>query len=92
MLSRPDQRRSTLAMLGDPLQWFDRLLSMSFVRLAPCTPAMLVAATRLPGDLHGDPADRLLIATAREMKCPLATRDTRIKIYAEAGHLQVIPC
>ena len=39
-----------------------------------------------------DPADRLLIATARELKVPLVTRDRRILDYAAQGHVDAIAC
>ena len=46
----------------------------------------------MPGTLHRDPADRLLIATARDLGAPLVTRDARILAYAAQGHLDAIPC
>jgi PIN domain nuclease of toxin-antitoxin system len=46
----------------------------------------------LPGELHADPADRLLIATARQLGVPLVTRDRRILDYAAQGHVDAIPC
>jgi PIN domain nuclease of toxin-antitoxin system len=92
MLSRPSERRSTLRLAVDPLTWFEKLSSLSFIRQAPCTPAILVAASRLPGEVHGDPVDRLLIATARETNCHLMTRDRNIRAYADAGHVEVIVC
>jgi PIN domain nuclease of toxin-antitoxin system len=39
------------------------------------------AAYSLPGEIHGDPADRILIATARLLKLTLITADTRILEY-----------
>jgi PIN domain nuclease of toxin-antitoxin system len=44
----------------------------------------------LPGEMHGDPADRFLIATARRRRVPLATHDRRIIEYGRAGHLNVL--
>ena len=41
---------------------------------------------------HGDPADRLIIATARHLGTPVVTRDAKIRAYAEAGHVRVVPC
>ncbi len=60
--------------------------------LATLTPGIGVDAANLPGELHQDPADRLLIATARQVNLPLVTRDTRIIAYAGCGHVQVISC
>jgi PIN domain nuclease of toxin-antitoxin system len=49
-----------------------------------------VDSARLPGDLHGDPADRMLVATARRVGATLVTRDGRILDYADGGHLSVL--
>jgi PIN domain nuclease of toxin-antitoxin system len=55
-------------------------------------PEVALSAAYLPGDFHRDPADRLLIATARELDVPLVTRDRRILDYAGQGHVDAIPC
>jgi PIN domain nuclease of toxin-antitoxin system len=46
----------------------------------------------LPPPIHKDPADRLLIATARSLNVPIVTRDRFILDYAEAGHVDAIVC
>lgn len=50
---------------------------------------ILIASARLPGEVHGDPADRLLVATAREMGLTLMTHDDKLLRYANQGHLRV---
>jgi PIN domain nuclease of toxin-antitoxin system len=55
--------------------------------LLDLTPRILIESTRLPGEIHRDPSDRLLIATAREHKLTLITRDKDILRYAKQGHL-----
>ena len=45
---------------------------------------------RLPGAFHGDPADRLIAATARHHDAELMTVDRAILAYASAGHLKAI--
>ena len=62
------------------------------IKPAPFTPEIAIDSSYLPGNLHGDPADRLIIATARQFGVPVVTRDARIRAYAEAGHVRVIPC
>jgi len=49
-----------------------------------------IEAVQLPGELHPDPADRILAATARLRGMKLATRDRRLLRYARAGHLTAI--
>lgn len=58
--------------------------------LAPMTPDIAVEACYLPGDFHGDPADRLIVATARVEGATLVTRDAGIVAYGRAGHLSVL--
>lgn len=76
----------------DPAGWFDRLLAKPIIKLAPLTPSAAIASTQLPGNLNRDPADRMLVATAREMGVPLVTRDLKIIAYAELGHVDVLAC
>jgi PIN domain nuclease of toxin-antitoxin system len=77
-------------LLTQPTQlWFDTLLSKTGIELAAVTPAIGIDAGHLTG-IHGDPADRILIATARALDCPLMTADQRILSYAENGHLKVM--
>lgn len=70
--------------------WIDFVLSTPGYTLSPMTPAMAIDAGTLPGNIHGDPADRLIIATARALGCPIVTADDRIIGYAKAGHVSVI--
>ena len=53
--------------------------------------AIGLAASALP-DFHQDPADRLLVATARALDVPILTRDRKILDYAEAGRVKAIAC
>ena len=76
----------------DAKTWFARFLAGPGVREAAITPAIVIDASYLPGDLHPDPADCLIIATARHMGVPIVTRDQKIIAYAAAGHVDVIPC
>jgi len=56
--------------------------------LLPLTTQILIESTRLPGDIHRDPSDRLLVATAREHGLTLVTRDKPLLRYAKEGHLK----
>ena len=92
MLSKPRNGRPALRFSPDPKTWFANLMAKTNFHPATLTPDIGIDAAYLPGDLHGDPADRLLIATARQMNLPLVTRDTRIIAYGQGGHVQVVPC
>lgn len=71
-------------------EWVHAALRAPGVRLLELTPAIAVESTRLPGSAHGDPADRILIASARVLGGRLATRDRVILDYAEGGHVPVL--
>jgi PIN domain nuclease of toxin-antitoxin system len=47
----------------------------------PLSPAVAVESTRLPEPLHKDPADQIIVATARILDCPLVTYDRKIRAY-----------
>jgi PIN domain nuclease of toxin-antitoxin system len=60
--------------LPEPLlPWLEKALSNKKIRLLPITVGIAVRVAGLP--MHGDPADRLIAATAIEYNCPLATVD-----------------
>jgi PIN domain nuclease of toxin-antitoxin system len=44
------------------------------------------------GEVHGDPADQMIVATARHLGIPVVTRDARILAYARRGHVAAIRC
>ena len=92
MLSNPRGARPALRFLPDPKAWFAKVMMGPAICEAALTPGIAVDASHLPGNLHGDPADRLLIATARHLGIPIVTRDTKIVAYGEQGHVQVVPC
>jgi len=91
LLSRPHSSRAVL-FLPDPKAWFAQAMTSVGLRPAPLTPDIDIDASHLPGDLHGDPADRMIIATARHRALPVVTRDKKIIAYAGTGHLTVLPC
>ena len=76
-----------------PKRYFEKLLRRPDVAGAVVTAPIAELAARLPGLLHGDPADRIIVATAIELDCRLVTRDAHIIDYAKAFRaLNVVPC
>ena len=53
---------------------------------------VLVASSTMPGTPHGDPADRIIVATAREYGLRIVTRDAKILDYAARGHVLALAC
>lgn len=92
LLARPRSGAPRLRLAPTPEAWFETLLAQPGFTQAPLTIAIALAASRLPGLFHHDPADRLLVATARELNVPFVTRDRLILEYGEAGHLKTIAC
>ena len=82
--------KGRLTLRKDVLEWVAQALALPGVRLAALEPAIAVASTRLPGNLHGDPADRLLAASARQLNLALVTADDKLLAYGAQGHLAVI--
>lgn len=77
--------------LETPLdQWFRRTLDAPGLDVAPLTPEIALASTRLPGGFHKDPADRFIVATARALDATLVTHDRTILRYADQGHVRVL--
>jgi PIN domain nuclease of toxin-antitoxin system len=93
MLARPRPGRGpSVQFAPDPKTWFARFAAGPGIRVADLTPSIAIDASWLPGVLHGDPGDRLIIATARHLRIPIVTRDSKIIAYAAAGHAEVIAC
>jgi PIN domain nuclease of toxin-antitoxin system len=93
LLAKPRSGRgASVQFKPDPKNWFARFAAGPGIRLADLTPNIAIDASWLPGDLHGDPGDRMIIATARHLRIPIVTRDSKIIAYAAAGHVEVIAC
>mgnify|MGYP003374771085 CR=1 FL=1 len=80
--------KGRLALDRDIGQWVEAALALPGIRLAPLSPAVAVASTRLPGALHADPADRIIAATARQVDAVLVTEDQRLLDYGAVGYLK----
>jgi PIN domain nuclease of toxin-antitoxin system len=63
-------------------KWFAQALNYPGVQIIELTPEIATESTRLPGEFHRDPADQIIVATARVMKCKLVTSDEKILNYS----------
>lgn len=78
-------------VLSRPLaQWITEAVSAPGLSIEPLSPRVAVEASSLPEAFHRDPADRLIVATARVANATLMTRDRRILDYAARGHLRAM--
>jgi len=82
------EAKGRIRLTQDCRSWVKRALSPPGPALAPLTPDILIDSTRLPGTFHGDPADRMIVATARALDACLVTADARILGYAEQGSVE----
>lgn len=60
-------------------EWLAEAADDRILTVIPLDIAVVLALASLPESFHGDPADRLIVATARSRKLPLATRDAAIR-------------
>lgn len=82
--------KKRLALSKPAEGWFATALQMPGTTLLGLTPDLAIAASFLPNEFHQDPADRLLVATARHLDIPIMTRDKQILAYGRAGHVKTI--
>ena len=75
--------------LSEPvLRWLELSLALPNVILLPLSPRIAVESYKLPGDFHKDPADQIIVATARVYDCELITYDSKILKYP---HVKLLP-
>lgn len=76
-------RAGKLRVRGPVLGWLEEALELTRTTVASLAPAIAVDAVELPSWDHGDPADRIIVATARHLGAALVTRDGNMLEYAE---------
>lgn len=88
---------ATLHRLGriildrEPSMWIRDLLQGDRLDIAPLTAEAAAWAGGLGGAFRGDPVDRLLYATARDLRVPLVSKDERLREFARAaGDISVV--
>ena len=59
--------------------WIRDATAVGVVQVLPLDVEVVIALDRLPASFHGDPADRLIVSTARAHQLPLATHDRAIR-------------
>jgi len=74
-----EKGRLTLSMTTD--DWLETVEEIEGVRFVAVDAATAVESTRLPGEFHKDPADRMIVALARHYNAELVTADDKITAY-----------
>lgn len=70
----------------------ERLIALPGVAYASMSADTLISSSYLPAPIHNDPADRIIIATARSNGLTIITRDQKILDYAASGHVNALRC
>ena len=86
-LARETRERERLRLSIDVQDWIARALRYKGIKVLELTPEIAVLATRLPGEFHKDPADRIIAASCLKLGLALLTLDRNIKKW---GHIQTI--
>ncbi|OIQ81380.1 ribonuclease VapC22 [mine drainage metagenome] len=82
------RKRISLAVTVD--EWLEQSFAPERLQLLALDAHTALESTCLPGVVHGDPADRLLIAAARVHGLRLVTADRKILAYGAAGHVDTL--
>lgn len=82
--------KNRLKLDRDAMQWLRDALSRPGVTLVALEPEIAVASTRMPFEMHPDPADRILVATARHLGATLVTADKTLLAIAKEGYFRAM--
>jgi len=68
-------------------EWLNYAIAYPGVQLLPLTLPIIVQSTQIAG-FHNDPADQIIVATAKVHNCPLLTVDEKILAYPDLNTLK----
>jgi PIN domain nuclease of toxin-antitoxin system len=73
--------KGRLGISCDPEEWLATALAMPRLRLVPLSPRIAYHSTVLPQPFSSDPADQIIVATAREENATILTKDEAMRRY-----------
>ena len=73
--------KGRLGISCNPEVWINSALEMSKLRIVPLSPVIAYRSTILPPKFHDDPADQIIVATARAENATILTKDGLIQAY-----------
>jgi len=82
--------KNRISFSCDVKEWIYRALRAPGILAEPVTPEIAIESTLLPENFHGDPADRILIATAKQLSATFITHDKEILSYCHKHRLPAI--
>jgi PIN domain nuclease of toxin-antitoxin system len=74
-------QRGRLQLSMDVSSWFAMVAELDGVHFLPVDVEIATKSVELPATFHKDPADRMIVATARKLAVPLVTKDEKIRSY-----------
>lgn len=75
--------RKKIELKITPAEWLLYAMDKTGIRVMELSPGIAIEACSLPGNFHKDPADRIIVATARINHMTLITKDHKILEYPE---------
>lgn len=84
------EQHGRIALPMNVRTWVEQALSKPGITVAQLTPEIMIESVHLPGELHGDPADRMLVATARVQGATLLTKDEQLIRYSRQRHVKLL--
>jgi PIN domain nuclease of toxin-antitoxin system len=85
-------RKNRIVLAMPVAKWFRQALEKMEAAMLELTVEVLAGSCELPGSPPSDPADRIIIATAREASMVLMTRDKAILAYSRTGYVRTMVC
>lgn len=85
-------RKGRIILSMPVVTWFRLTVDKMQATMPELTIEILAGSCGLPGSPPNDPADRIIIATARETGMVLVTRDKAILAYSGGGHVRTMVC
>lgn len=86
------EAKGRLALSEPCLDWIQQSVEKLQLEILEISPEIAVESSRLPGGFHGDPADRIIVATARKSRRTLVTQDELILSYGKQGLVNALKC
>jgi len=83
-------RQGRIALDRPLADWVVDLLADAQIDVAALSPRAAAEAGSLPEAFPGDPADRLIYATAAELRVALISKDERLRAYADSHAIHVL--
>jgi len=82
--------KGKIILSGNMFEWMKNACSAPGTSVQPLSPDIAYESTILPGNFHGDPADRMIVATARILDARLFTFDKQILEYSRKGFVKIL--